>query len=137
MVPVVAACIVIVAIDQLTKLIVLRRAEGIASGSSRAGSSPVINAHGSLLDASPRAAMWLWIAMAATTIAFLVAIPESRTAPVAAGIGLGIGGAFSNLVDRIARGGVVDFIAIGPWPRFNLADAGMVAGLGLVGSVLL
>jgi signal peptidase II len=135
--PVVGACALIVTIDQLTKLIVLRRAERVPAGSARLAPSHAINMHDGMLGASTRTAACLWIATAASAIAFLVAIPESQAVPAAIGVGLGIGGALSNLIDRINRGGVVDFIAIGPWPRFNLADAGLVAGLGLVGSVLL
>ena len=30
------------------------------------------------------------------------------------------------------REGIVDFIAIGPWPPFNLADAAIVMGVGLL-----
>jgi signal peptidase II len=48
------------------------------------------------------------------------------------GIGAAIGGATGNLLDRLRLGAVVDFIAIGPWPVFNLADAAMVVGAGLV-----
>jgi signal peptidase II len=33
------------------------------------------------------------------------------------------GGAIGNLVDRVRLGYVVDFIAVGPWPNFNLADS--------------
>jgi signal peptidase II len=49
-----------------------------------------------------------------------------------AGIAIALGGATANLVDRLVRGRIVDFIAIGPWPVFNLADAGIVAGIGLI-----
>lgn len=50
----------------------------------------------------------------------------------AIGMGLVLGGATGNLVDRVRRGGVVDFIAIGAWPTFNLADAAMVIGTTLL-----
>ncbi len=39
-----------------------------------------------------------------------------------------IWGAFSNLYDRINRGFVVDYMEIGMWPIFNLADVAIVAG---------
>lgn len=38
------------------------------------------------------------------------------------------GGAAGNLVDRVVRGGVVDFIDVGFWPVFNLADCAIVLG---------
>ena len=44
-------------------------------------------------------------------------------------LGLLLIGAFSNLLDRILFGGVVDFIALGFWPSFNLADAYLVVGV--------
>ncbi|WKZ28358.1 MAG: signal peptidase II [Candidatus Dojkabacteria bacterium] len=42
-----------------------------------------------------------------------------------------LSGAFSNLFDRLAYGGVVDFIAIGSFPWFNLADVYITSALGL------
>lgn len=41
-------------------------------------------------------------------------------------------GAIGNLIDRITQGFVTDFIAIGPWPNFNLADSYIVAGVLLI-----
>ena len=43
------------------------------------------------------------------------------------------GGALANLADRSLDGSVVDFIDIGPWPTFNLADVAIVVGAVLVG----
>lgn len=43
-------------------------------------------------------------------------------------IGLLAGGAIGNLVDRAARGGVVDFIDLPAWPSFNVADVAITAG---------
>ena len=48
---------------------------------------------------------------------------ESRLA-----FSLVLGGTAGNLVDRIARGMVTDFIEIGPWPEFNIADSAVVIG---------
>ena len=50
------------------------------------------------------------------------------------GLGLIIGGALGNIIDRIALGAVVDFVDLGfwplrGWPVFNLADLGIVAGV--------
>lgn len=43
-------------------------------------------------------------------------------------VGLIIGGAVGNAVDRIRMGHVIDFIHIGWWPAFNMADTCIVAG---------
>ena len=50
-----------------------------------------------------------------------------------ASIALMLGGAAGNLLDRILLGHVTDFIDIGPWPVFNLADSSIVVGLMLMG----
>ena len=53
------------------------------------------------------------------------------------GIGLMLGGALGNLADRLVLGGVTDFIAVGWWPNFNLADSSIVVGMAVVGLTLL
>lgn len=52
-------------------------------------------------------------------------------------IGLQLGGAFGNLVDRVLNGKVVDFIDVGPWPIFNLADSSIVVGIFILMAVFL
>ena len=47
-------------------------------------------------------------------------------------LGLELGGAAGNLVDRITLGKVTDFIDIGAWPVFNLADSSIVVGIGIL-----
>ncbi|PZC49814.1 MAG: signal peptidase II [Chloroflexi bacterium] len=44
-------------------------------------------------------------------------------------LGLQLGGATGNLVDRITMGKVTDFLDVGPWPVFNLADVSIVSGI--------
>jgi signal peptidase II len=46
-------------------------------------------------------------------------------------VGLVAGGALGNLADRLRTGSVVDYIEIGSWPPFNLADAAITAGVAL------
>lgn len=41
-------------------------------------------------------------------------------------------GAISNMIDRISRGTVTDFIDLGFWPVFNLADSLIVIGVVLM-----
>ena len=51
-------------------------------------------------------------------------------------IGLQLGGAVGNLADRLRLGAVVDFIDVGPWPIFNLADSSIVIGMAMLVAVL-
>lgn len=48
------------------------------------------------------------------------------------GLGLVVGGSFSNLVDRVRLGYVTDFLDLGFWPAFNLADSFIVVGVGVL-----
>jgi signal peptidase II len=50
-------------------------------------------------------------------------------------LGMVLGGGLGNLADRLFRdldGQVIDFIDLHVWPIFNLADAAIVIGVGLV-----
>jgi signal peptidase II len=44
-------------------------------------------------------------------------------------LGLQLGGALGNLVDRFRHGYVVDFLDVGPWPIFNIADSVIITGI--------
>ena len=61
----------------------------------------------------------------------------ARSPFIAVTLGMQLGGAFGNLVDRLGQGYVVDFIDVGlvPGPRFwafNVADSSIVVGILLV-----
>jgi signal peptidase II len=74
---------------------------------------------------------------AAAVIALAVWMARSRTVMATAALGLIIGGAIGNAIDRVAYGAVVDFalfhLQIGGntfnWYVFNLADVAIVAGV--------
>lgn len=55
----------------------------------------------------------------------------ARTPGAVVALGLIVGGALGNLVDRVVRdhgGAVVDFVDLQWWPVFNLADAAITCG---------
>ena len=52
--------------------------------------------------------------------------------PMRAALGLQLGGAIGNLIDRLRLGFVVDFVDIGPWPVFNVADSSIVVGIAVL-----
>ena len=45
---------------------------------------------------------------------------------------LQIAGAIGNFIDRLHKPGVIDFIGIGWWPLFNIADSAITIGLSLL-----
>ena len=54
-----------------------------------------------------------------------------ETAAAQAGVGAALGGALGNLLDVLRRQAITDFLDLGWWPVFNLADVGIVGGLVL------
>jgi signal peptidase II len=99
--------------------------------------SRLLNDRGSPVGLPVRWTIVLWAAtVSGAAMVLLVASPSLGTVG-AVGLGLALGGATSNLADRVVRGAVVDFIALWRWPAFNLADAAMVIGwVLLTGSLL-
>ena len=58
--------------------------------------------------------------------------PLANRVLVRVALGLLLGGAVGNLIDRIRFGEVVDFIDVGAWPVFNIADSAVVVGVILI-----
>lgn len=52
-------------------------------------------------------------------------------------LGLQLGGAVGNLLDRVRLGRVVDFLDFKIWPVFNVADTAIVVGVGILAFYLL
>lgn len=52
-------------------------------------------------------------------------------------LGLIIGGALGNVIDRILYGHVVDFVSIGSFPVFNVADSCICVGVAIMAIYLL
>jgi signal peptidase II len=80
---------------------------------------------------------WLFSGVAIAIVGVLLWLLRTQKSPFnVAGMGLIIGGAIGNLIDRVRFGSVVDFVDfhIGDWHWyvFNVADAAICVGVGLL-----
>lgn len=133
-----ASALAALALDQSVKrLVTARLPVGRLYGwRGGLGLQRIANRRLSTLPLSDRTAVVVWAAIVGCTTLVLALAPPLATW-TALGLGLSVGGATGNLIDRLVRGAIVDFIVMWPWPTFNLADAAMVAGVGLVALSLL
>jgi len=72
-------------------------------------------------------ATWVLAGASAVTLSILGVRFQSSLAHV--GLGLALGGSASNLFDILRDRHVIDFIDLGWWPVFNVADIAIVVGL--------
>jgi lipoprotein signal peptidase len=108
------------ALDQLMKEIALRRVRW----------TPVLNARRRYSTRGGRGfSVSIW-ALLVLAVVFLAGRPPLAGESLAiAGLAAALGGAAGNVLDQLRRGGIVDFIAIGRWPTFNLADVVIILGV--------
>ena len=80
-----------------------------------------------------------WMFAGASVLALAVILWILRRTPdqdvwTIAGLGLVLGGALGNLLDRVAQGYVIDFLDVyyrsWHWPAFNVADMAICIGVG-------
>ena len=80
---------------------------------------------------------WVFVALAVAIVAVLaVWLARAGRLLLAAALGLVIGGAIGNVIDRLRLGAVFDFLdfhALGwHWPAFNVADSAITVGVILL-----
>lgn len=126
--------IITVAVDQVTKALVSAL---VAPGSSVTLIPHVLSithttnkgAAFGLLAGSGQIVFWSALVVVAIMLIWFYRAHEQKNVWSFIALGLMIGGAVGNLVDRIFRGRIVDFIDVGWWPVFNMADIAIVAGV--------
>jgi signal peptidase II len=140
LIAVAAIAAIVIAVDQVTKTIAIDR---LSSGPVH-----VVGPFSFALEFNTGVAFSIGSgagALIVVAVIVLVAILGLAAfgAPTRAGataIGLVLGGALSNLGDRLFRGrggAVVDFVHTSFWPTFNVADAAITIGCVLLAIVLL
>jgi signal peptidase II len=129
----------VVVLDQLTKWAILAWLDRAIALTpffnlvvvwNRGVSFGMFDSHGAL-------APWLLSGLALAVVAALLLWLRRVEHPLpGAGLGLIIGGAVGNVIDRVRFGAVIDFLdvhALGwHWPAFNVADSAICIGAALL-----
>lgn len=133
----------VVVVDQIVKVGVLARSDGSELDSTALGPFLDLTLRWNRgisfsLFAGEQAAgqaVLLGVTLAATGLLAWWLV-RSRSALLAAGLGLIIGGALGNAIDRIAHGAVLDYLDLHAFGRhffvFNVADAAINVGVALL-----
>jgi signal peptidase II len=140
--------VTLIALDQVTKMIAMHYltfAQPVTVISGLFDFTLVYNtgaAFSAFAELKYTRILLMLVALCAVALALWLAsgrVGQSKAARVA--LGLIVGGALGNLIDRIRWGKVVDFVDwhIGDlhWPVFNLADAGITVGAAYLGWLIL
>lgn len=90
-----------------------------------------------LFASAPGWGRWALVVLALViTVVLAIWLVKVNHKLLAVAIGLVIGGAVGNVIDRIRFAAVADFLDfyVGPWhwPAFNLADSAITVGVGLL-----
>jgi signal peptidase II len=142
--PGVIAGVIVLALDQASKIWLLRVFDLAHRGAVKL--TPFFDlvlawnvgiSFGWLQNDSPAAQTILMLVKAAAVIVLAIWMARSRTLTATIALGLIIGGAVGNAIDRLAYGAVVDFALFHVqiagntfnWYVFNLADVAIVAGV--------
>jgi signal peptidase II len=75
-------------------------------------------------------------ALAVTWMLVFFARSGQRHPVLPVALGFVLGGSVANLLDRARLGHVTDFLDLGWWPAFNLADTFIVVGVGILFAAL-
>ncbi len=122
------ACLLL---DQWSKRAAIARVNG-PRGWATSILRPVLNSNGLGNRAFHGAALVaFWCAALAAAVVLIRSGVWFRSSAARFGVAAALGGAAGNLLDMLRRRSVVDFIDVGWWPCFNLADVAIVCGLAL------
>lgn len=129
----------IVALDQYTKYLVklnLVSGESWAPFPAIGNFLRIVNWHNTgaafgIFQNANTILLILALVIAALTIYYYQKIDISH-ALVRWSLALMLGGALGNVIDRISQGFVTDFVAIGNFPVFNVADSCVTIGVGFL-----
>ena len=131
--------ILVLFLDQVSKLAILEWVEPPAAGIAITGFLAIVlvwnrgMSFGLFNVGDPLVPWILGVVAVAVAIGLVWWLARAHRWLVIAGLGLVLGGAIGNLVDRLLYGAVVDFVLLHAgrwqWPAFNLADSAITLGV--------
>ena len=130
--PFIATAVTVVALDQLTKAIVRARLD-VGESWPEGGTVNLTHvrntgaAFGLLQGETTFLILTTLFGLGA--IALYYAMPPVRHSLLGPALGLVLGGATGNLIDRVRMGHVTDFIHFPNYPNFNIADSAITVGI--------
>jgi signal peptidase II len=140
-----SVAVVVALLDQASKLWILSFMLGRPPGEQAIPLAPFFNlvlvwnrgvSFGLFNNDSAWNAVALTLVAAAIVGGLLVWLKRATHGLAAVAIGLVIGGAIGNVIDRLRFGAVVDFLDVHAagwhWPAFNVADSAICIGVGLM-----
>lgn len=129
----------VIALDQGAKYLVRSNLEIGESWSPGSLLSPLIrivnwNNTGAAFGLFPSGGIVFTVIAIVVTVAILYYFPFVPRDQIALrfGLALQLGGANGNLIDRLIHGTVTDFISVGRFPVFNVADASISVGTAIL-----
>jgi len=131
-----ALAVAIAALDQLAGWLVRHEADRLPWTLGRELAIRLSHNTGISFSRLSHSGDWLRVLIAAVCVGLAVAIWRAP-ARFAVPLGLVLGGAAGNLIDRLRFGYVVDYVAVGPWPTFNLGDVAIAVGAVLIAFTVL
>ena len=100
----------------------------------RAVGNKIIN-YGAAFGLFQNATMiFIWAAVIVIGLVLFLYYKIPKRTDIRIYVGLILGGAVSNLIDRLAFGYVIDYIDLKVWPAFNIADAALT--IGMIGVII-
>ncbi len=122
-----AAAAGVVVLDQLTKWIVRSAADSLPTWLFDHVGVEIV--HNSGISFSRFAGHGAAVVVAVAAVLLIVVALLPFVSPrYRLPLGLVLGGAAGNLIDRLAHGYVLDYLKLGPWPTFNVADIAIATG---------
>lgn len=130
---------IVVALDQWTKYLVRTRLEVGEIWSPWEWLSPIArvvhwNNTGAAFGLFQSGGLIFTVVAIVVSLAILYYYPRvpASQIPLRLALALQLGGAVGNLIDRLAVGTVTDFISLGTFPVFNVADASISIGVAVL-----